>query len=389
MTMRSPISRTARPGVTLIELMIALFLFVMVFGLAVPFFRFQARSVSQSSGRQDALQNARFAQNSIDRDLRIAGIGIVSEQPLIVQADKYAVTFNADLATADSTDPSSIYYDASVDSMATISMVNTSPVQLPRSVINYPDSNYSANSIPSRAETISYWVQLDTLAGRPDQYILFRRINATPARVVAKGIIIPAGQSFFTYFRPDSTGKLDSIRDAQLPIYHTAAIHGSTPDTGKSAWTDSIRVVRIVAWGLYHDPSKGDIIKKVESSSKLINSGMVRATMCGDVPLPATGQTATPVPGINPTKVVITWNSSIDQDNGEKDVERYMVFKRETTDPDWGEPIASVAASGASFSIDDTDVHTGEGKTWVWAVAAQDCSPANSALATTSTITIP
>jgi type II secretory pathway pseudopilin PulG len=386
MTMRSPILRTARPGVTLIELMIALFLFVMVFGLAVPFFRFQARSVSQSSGRQDALQNARFAQNSIDRDLRIAGIGIVSAQPLIVQADKYAVTFNADLATADSTDPSSIYYDASVDSNATISMVKTNQVQLPRSVINYPDSNYSANSIPSRAETISYWVMLDSTAGRADAYILYRRVNATPARIVAKGIIIPAGQAFFTYFRPDSTGKLDSVRNAQLPLMHSAPIHGSTADTGKSSWTDSIRVVRIKAWGLYRDPAKGDIIKKVESSSKLINSGMVRATMCGDLPLPATGQTVTPIPAVNPTKVRIQWNASVDQDNGEKDVERYMVFKRLTLDPDWGEPIASVAASGASFTLDDTDLKTG---TWVWAIVAQDCSPANSSLANTATITIP
>lgn len=380
---------SARRGVTLIELMIALFLFVMVFGLAVPFFRFQAKSVSQSSGRQDALQNARFAQNTIDRDLRIAGIGVVSSQPLLVQADQYAITFNADLTTGDSSDASSIYYDPAVDSTGTISMTTALKQQLAYSAWSYPDSNYFANSIPSRAETIQYWVSVDSTAGRPDQYVLFRRVNALPAKVVAKGLIIPTGQAFFTYFRPDSTGRLDSVPTASLPLLHSAPIHGSNADTGKSSWTDSIRVVRIVAWGLYKDPQKGDIIRKVESSSKLINSGMVRATMCGDVPLPATGQAATPVPGVNPTKVVITWNSSIDQDNGEKDVERYMVFKRETTDPDWGEPIASVAASGASFSIDDTDIHTGEGKTWVWAVAAQDCSPANSALANTSTITIP
>ena len=100
-----------REGVTLIEMMIAIVLFVLVFGLAVPFFRYQARSVSASAGRLDALQNARYAQNAIDRDMRIAGIGIVDQQPLIVQADGFAVTFNADLATKDQNDPSSIYYD--------------------------------------------------------------------------------------------------------------------------------------------------------------------------------------------------------------------------------------------------------------------------------------
>ena len=45
--MRTP-SLGLRRGVTLIEMMIALILFVAVFGLAVPFFRYQARSVSQS-----------------------------------------------------------------------------------------------------------------------------------------------------------------------------------------------------------------------------------------------------------------------------------------------------------------------------------------------------
>jgi prepilin-type N-terminal cleavage/methylation domain-containing protein len=384
--MRTFGSQAARRGVTLIEMMIAIILFVTVFGLAVPFFRYQARSVSQSSGRLDALQNARYAQNAIDRELRIAGIGVVNNQPLIVQADKYALTFNADLTTSDSTDPSSIYYDPTVDSNATISMVTTSKVQLPLTAKWYPDTNYFAQSIPSRAETISYWVALDSASGRSDQYILYRRVNVLPPRIVAKGIIIPTGQSFFTYFRPDTTGVLDSIRTTNLPLYHTAPIHGSAQDTGKLAWVDSIRVVRIKASGLYHDPDKGDIIRTVQSSTKLINAGMVRATMCGDVPLPATGATATPIPALSPTKVRITWNSSVDQDNGEKDVERYMVFKRLVSDSDWGEPIASIAASPPSYTLDDTNLNPG---TWIWTVVAQDCSPSNSPLNTTSSVTLP
>jgi len=384
--MRQPILPTVRRGVTLLELMIALVLFVTVFGLAVPFFRFQAKSVSESSGRLDALQNARYAQNAIDRDLRIAGIGVVNTQPLIVQADKYAITFNADLTTSDSADPSSIYYDPTVDSTATISMNNGTPVTLPLSGKSYPDSNYMAGPIPSRAETISYWVEQDTLSGRSDQYILYRRVNALPARIVAKGIIIPSGVSFFTYMRPDSTGVLDSIRTSNLPLFHVP-IHGSAQDTGHAAWTDSIRVVRILAEGLYHDPVKGDIIRKVQSATKLINSGMVRSTMCGDPPLAASGLTVTPLPTVpNPTKVNITWSASVDQDNGEKDVERYMVFKRQVGDPDWGEPVASVAASPATYSIDDTDLHTG---TWEYAVVAQDCSPANSPIVTSSSVVVP
>lgn len=378
--------RARRRGVTLMEMMIALLIFVTIFGLAVQFFRYQARSMSQSSGRQDALQNARYAQNAIDRDLRIAGIGVVNTQPLIVQADAMAITFNADLTTSDSADPAAIYYDPAVDSNSTISMNNASKVQLPRSASFYPDSNYADGSIPSRAETISYWVSLDSTSLHPDIYVLFRRVNNTTPRVVAKGINIPAGVAFFTYMRPDSTGALDSIRTASLPILHVP-IHGSAQDTGHSAWLDSVRVVRILAQGLYHDPDKGDITRKVASSTKLINAGMVRSTVCGDPPLPAVGAVATPLPNpLAPTSVQITWNESVDQDNGEKDVERYVVFKRRTGDPSWGEPIASVAASPPSYSIDDTDLHTGS---WDYAVVAQDCSPANSPMDGAGTVVIP
>jgi len=384
--MRAHSLPAGRRGVTLIEMMIALILFVAVFGLAVPFFRYQARSVSQSSGRLDALQNARYAQNTIDRDLRIAGIGVVNKQPLIVEAGMYAITFNADLTTSDSADPQSIYYDPTVDSNSTISMDKSAPVQLPLSAVNYPDSNYYAGSIPSRAETISYWVSLDSASGRSDQYILYRRVNAQPAHIVAKGIIIPSGVAFFTYLRPDSTGVLDSIRTNKLPLFHVP-IHGAANDTGGSAWTDSIRVVKILAQGLYHDPVKGDIIRKVASSTKLINAGMIRSTMCGDPPLPPSGATATPWPNsLAPTKVTLAWSASIDQDNGEKDVERYMVFKRLVGDPDWGEPIASLPASPATYSLDDTDLTTGN---WEYAIVAQDCSPSNSPADNAGSVNVP
>lgn len=384
--MRSPRHLTARDGVTLIELMIALVLFVMVFGLAVPFFRFQARSVSESSGRQDALQNARFAQSTIDRDLRVAGAGVLPAQPLVVQAGRFAVTFNADLVSADSADPAAIYFDPSVAPAAVTSMTIADKVTLPLSAVTYPDSNYEASGLPSRAETISFWVSVDSTSGRSDQYILFRRVNTQPPRVVAKGIVIQPGQSLFTYFRPGAGGTLDSIPAAQLPLFHSAPIHGSSADTAASALTDSIRVVRINAWGLYQDPNKGDMIRKVESSTRLINAGMVQGTMCGDVPLPVTGVSAVLDDPVTPTKVEINWTASVDQDIGEKDVERYMVFRRRTTETAWGEPVASVAASQPTYMLDDTDLTPG---TWVWAVVAQDCSPSNSSLVITPAITLP
>jgi type II secretory pathway pseudopilin PulG len=373
-----------REGVTLIEMMIAIVLFVLVFGLAVPFFRYQARSVSASAGRLDALQNARYAQNAIDRDMRIAGIGILSAQPMIVQADPFAVTFNADLATKDKNDPYSIYYDADVDSSGTDAMNRASKVTLPRSSVSYPDSNYMSNGIMSPAETVQYWLTKDSTATRTDQYVLFRRVNTLPPRVVAKGIIVPAGQSFFQYLKPNSTGGLDSIKTAQLPLFHSAPIHGSIADTGASAITDSIRVIRMTVTGLYNDPDKGAIMKTVQSSTKLLNAGMVRSTVCGDVPIAVTTVVAVRTPNTShPTKVTISWTKSLDQDAGERDVARYLVFKKSTASADWGSPIADLAATQPIFSVDDTTLPAGD---WVYSVVAQDCSPANSSATSTGAV---
>lgn len=376
-----------REGVTLIEMMIAIVLFVLVFGLAVPFFRYQARSVSASAGRLDALQNARYAQNAIDRDLRIAGIGIISAQPLMVQADGFAITFNADLATKDKNDPSSIYYDPDIDSSGTVSMDRGNKVTLPLSAVSYPDSNYLANDVPSTAETVSYWLVKDSTATRTDQYILWRRVNALPPKLVAKGIIVPAGQTFFQYFKPNSTGGLDSIKTAKLPLFHLAAVHGSPADTGNSAITDSIRVVRMTVTGLYNDPDKGAIMKTVVSATKLLNAGMVQSTVCGDLPLDVPSAAAVPtfVSGII-TKVTITWTKSLDQDAGEKDVARYMVYKKPSASSDWGSPIADLAASQDTYTLDDTTLPSGS---WVYGVVAQDCSPSNSNVTSTGVVNVP
>ena len=376
-----------RAGVTLIEMMIAIVLFVLVFGLAVPFFRYQARSVSASAGRLDALQNARYAQSAIDRDLRISGIGIVQAQPMIVQADGFAVTFNADLATKDINDPMSIYYDADMDSSGTDAMNNLNKVTLPNSAKTYPDSNYMNGGITSPAETIQYWLVKDSAATRTDQYILYRRVNNLPQRLVAKGIIVPAGTNFFQYMKPNAAGGLDSIKAAKLPIFHSAPIHGSPADTGSSALTDSIRVVRMTVTGLYNDPDKGAIMKTVVSSTKLLNAGMSRSSVCGDLPIAVTTATATRWPFFGtPTKVTIAWNSSLDQDAGEKDVGRYMVFKKKVGSSDWGSPIADLAASQANYSLDDTSLSSGN---WVYGIIAQDCSPSNSAVTSTGPVNVP
>src|SRR2546430_16506981 len=90
----------ARRGGTMLEVMLSIILTVSAFGLAIPFFRMQTRSVGVDAGRSDAQQTARHAQNMLDRELRNLGIsvqranqafGVTRDQPKIVQADTFAI----------------------------------------------------------------------------------------------------------------------------------------------------------------------------------------------------------------------------------------------------------------------------------------------------------
>jgi hypothetical protein len=113
--------------------------------------------------------------------------------------------------------------------------------------------------------------------------------------------------------------------------------------------------------------------------------------VCGDKPIAVGSATAavtanTGPPLFKPTKVTISWSSSLDQDNGEKDVARYMIFKKDAASLDWGSPIADLAAAQTNYTLDDTSLSSG---TWVWGVVAQDCSPDNSDVTSTGVINVP
>jgi hypothetical protein len=87
------------------------------------------------------------------------------------------------------------------------------------------------------------------------------------------------------------------------------------------------------------------------------------------------------------TYVTVGWTPSIDDGAGEKDVERYAIYRRLTSQTTFDQPIGSVPGGKASYSFQDTDVQTGQ--SWVYAVVAQDCTPAVSSAVSASTVVIP
>jgi prepilin-type N-terminal cleavage/methylation domain-containing protein len=376
-------NRAGRRGFTLLELVISVTLMTVAIGIAIPFFIVQSRSLEASNGRLDAQLNVNFGLDAIDRDLRVAGVGITQRQPLLVQAASDAITFNADLTSAMPADFSAVYYDPDAPVTTLGLLWPAHKVTLPNSSWTYPDSAYWAGvGVPSAAETISYYVETDSQAA--GLLRLMRRVNSAPPRVMARGIKAVAGEPFFRYYMLNTLGALVEVSQGSLPRRHVPGWHGQPADTGVVALVDSIVLVRVKFTAVHRDPRYADAIRAEERTIRITNAGLIRASTCGDAPLAATGLAgladATP-------RVTLTWTSSIDEAAGEKDVERYSIYRREAATPTFGEPIASIASGVPLASFVDTDVKPGE--TWIYGVAAQDCTPALSSIVVTPTLVIP
>ncbi len=383
-------ARIVPAGFTLAELLLTLTLTVGVFAAAIPFFTMQLRQLQQDIGRSDALQTARFAQNTVDRELRNIGIGvqpmdpaqgIPRKQPKIVQAHAFAVTFNTDLVASDTGDVEAVYIDPNVASNLTIAMNIGAPITLPLSTKTYPDFTYrKSDRSMSLAETVSYWVRADSSApSGSNLYVLWRRVNDGPATVVATEILVPSGQPFFKYQRVMANGVIDSIPTSSLPVYwdQTASI------------ADSIRAVAMSVSGAFngHDlqHKAKQFVRTVNSQTAPANIGLSQRGSCGDVPLsPGAPIVAlVNVGGVN--RYQVTWTASADEASGEQDVERYVVFRHVVGQP-WGEPLDQIGKSNSpSYMWEDFDINPGV--TYEYGISAQDCSPANSSMRTSAAIT--
>jgi type II secretory pathway component PulJ len=385
-THRSQHRRAKRQGFTLSELLLGLTLTVLVFASAVPFFKVQTRAVQADMGRADALLTARFAQNTLDRELRNIGIatepanaalGIPRNQPRIVQAAEFAVTFNSNLVTNDTGDVAAVHYDPNVPTAMTDALT-AGAITLPLSGPTYPDFTYrKSNGALSGAETISMWASADSSTSIPNDLVLFRRVNNGPVVVVTRGIELPAGQPLFRYSRIDTLGAQVPVPSGQLPMYWTNPV------------SDSIRTVEVTVRSVYHDWNlAGDTtsyLRMVQSKTRLMNMGLVARRTCGDVPLDPGSVVATWSNPLGVPRVTITWSPSIDESAGEKDVERYVIY-RDTLLAGFTEPMQLV---GKGVVLYEDFVLPAPGTSVRYGVAAQDCSPSEGNIMPAAVITIP
>jgi hypothetical protein len=157
------------------------------------------RALGATAGRLDADQIARYAQRAMDHDLRVASADV--GQPLLVHAGPMAVSFNANLLAADSTDPGALDVLVGADSTLTEAWRVAQAGTLPLTARTYPTADYpGVDGGLSRNETISYFLRPDTVSGRSDVYVLYRKVNARDSVQIVRGIHVPDDSAFFSYF---------------------------------------------------------------------------------------------------------------------------------------------------------------------------------------------
>lgn len=191
-------------------------------------------------------------------------------------------------------------------------------------------------------ETISYFLHPDTVSGRSDIYVLYRRVNARDSTLVVRGIHVPADSAFFTYFVSDA--------DTLLPLATSAL-----PLFWDSTAAPNVRAVGIRAGGFFRNAADGeDVIRTVRWRTVFTNATAAVAG-CGDAPASPTGvghnkQSST---GSASYHVRVTWSRSGDDGTGDDDVTHYIVWIRFNTNPVTWQRVATVPARDvASYRYD-------------------------------------
>lgn len=394
--MTRPPSLRSRAGFTLIELMIAMVMLSIVLGAAVSMFRSQGANFRRGGQRLEMSQNGRFALATADRFLRTAGAGVGNQQPMFVYGGNDVVAFNANYSAA-APDNCAVYINPDSPAGVVDIMPVSAAATIPNTTFVYPSMTYSTSGC--RAETIVLYFRPDSTTPATGDFMLLQKINATAPELVASNLEAYPGRPFFEYYvHPRTLAVPPATRDSlvlanvagsgiTLPIIHSIAVHGSTADTAgsTSALADSVKAIRInfrVINGLAGVDRR---TQDLSSTVKLPNNGLVQLKTCGGQPIVTGGLTAVPNVAGNPPSVQLDWTASVDEAAGETDVTQYNIYRKLLADPAFGSALTTVPSGGvATYTfVDDGAV---AGVDYVYAVTAQDCSPAESAQLVSATV---
>lgn len=391
--MSHPRGFRARPGMTLLEMMISLLIFSFVTAGAMLLLKSESKSFSLGSERTAMYQNGRFAINEMEKDLRTSGAGAPDIQPQLIYIADSVVVFNANYWTNTPGDVEAVYYNPDAPDSAVMALRTTSQITIPYTAISYPDTNYLLGATNSSSETISFYFRRDSSTARTDDFVIYRRVNNLVPEIVATNVLRTTGRAFFEYFRVSATAAgvqtMSQLAAASLPMRHSRPIHLAINDTGALARIDSIRAVR-VNFTVTNGQSGAD--ERRRSLSRLIrlpNMGLVNTRSCGDQPIfSSTVTAANSFASDSITRIVrLTFVRSVDEVSGERDVERYVIWRRLSANTDWGDPYVVLPGGDSLYVYSDAGITSGD--EYYYAVSAQDCTPSLSSQRTSNMVTIP
>lgn len=387
-TSRTP-SPVSRRGMTVIELVIALVVFGVIISLALGALASTNGAYHQGVDRMSSVRSIRYAMSTLERNLETLGTNVPVGQPEFVYGGPDVIAFTADYATHLTTDPFAVYRDPGL--LPGQVVAPRTSVAIPNSSRSFPDILYEVQpGVPSPAELIVFFLAPDTTTSEPEDYILWRQVNAGTPERVAGGLRRHGAEPFFSYLRlgrgASGGTELRPVADSLIPIFHSEPAHLSAADTAESAVGDSVRAVRVTlaAMGRGAEP-------QVVPLSRLIalpNAGLGTRRTCGSTPILGRGLVATPatLPSGDPV-VTLTWAAAVDEAQGELDVVRYLVWRRPLGGTDWGDPYVALPAGGAPYTWDDEAVAAGQ--MFEYGLAAQDCTPSLSPITASNPVVIP
>jgi prepilin-type N-terminal cleavage/methylation domain-containing protein len=386
--------RTA--GFTLIEMLIAMVVFMGVMAGALSFLRAQSSGFRKGDEEMSTLLNLSYGADHLHAQLRTTGARTLDRQPPIVYASANTFSFNADYVSNDATDISAVYVDPDAPAEETVGLRLADQIPIPGSapVFAYPAQDYLDNvGNNSLAETITLFFRADAETPRTDDFVLLRQVNGQPPERLVRNVLRDSTNlPFFRYYKlrmpgPGLAPVIALAAPIELPLRHSVPGHGSTADAG--APIDSLRAVLvsyIITNGLTGVRERQ---QRISVTIPLPNMGLRELKICGATPVLGQPLTALYDNATGVNRVLLSWNRAFDENQGEKDVIRYVLWRRDVTDPDWSDPLTSIpTADLASYSyVDAQDLLPGT--SYQYRLSAQDCTPRFSAAATSNQVTIP
>lgn len=378
-------------GMTLVEMLVALAVFSIVFAGALSLLRTQSRAFQLGTERMAALQNVRFATRVLETDLHTVGSGVPDMQPYLIWLGENAIAFNANYVTNLTSDPFAVFVDPDAPTGAVSALTTAQRTMLPGTGFAYPDTSYTDRpGTNSPAETITFVFTPDSSTPRADDFALFRQVNRERPELVARHLLRTPGVPFFQYLRlrQPASGPVQLVLVDSLPLSHREPIHLAPADTGRVAIIDSVRAVRVNLTGTNGLTGAEERQRTVSRLIRFPNAGLASRRTCGDEPLLGSILVATLVtlPSGDPA-VNLTWNAATDESAGEMDVVRYVLWRRQIGTGGWGDPYLSIPAGNPSYAYEDGAVQSG--RTYEYALAAQDCTPQLSNLAQSVLVLVP